>query len=82
MTTRTILQGDRLGSKESVEEGLACRLGRLGLLLVLLRLDTLLLDYSDSRVSICDSEVTPGTYEAPACGRSSRRGSGGRERPC
>ena len=52
MTTRTILQGDRLGSKESVEEGLACRLGRLGLLLVLLRLDALLLDCRCRTISL------------------------------
>ena len=46
ITTHTTRRSDSSGSKERVEEGLASRLGSLGLLLVLLSLDALLLDCS------------------------------------
>ena len=45
IATRTSPHNSHLRSKEGVDEGLASSLGRLGLLLVLLRLDALLLDY-------------------------------------
>ena len=44
IATRTSPHISHLRSKEGVDEGLASSLGRLGLLLVLLRLDALLLD--------------------------------------